>query len=44
MALPVPRLGRSAAEAGGMRVGSGVLCVTLLNPLEVAENVATSTR
>jgi len=41
MALPVPRLGRSAAEAGGMRVGSGVLCVTLLNPLEVAENVAT---
>jgi len=41
MAQPVPWLARIAAEAGEMRVGSGVLLITLLNPVEVAENVAT---
>ena len=41
MAQPIPWLGRIAAEAGEMRIGAGVLVVTLLNPVEVAENVAT---
>ncbi|QEC48419.1 LLM class flavin-dependent oxidoreductase [Baekduia soli] len=37
----IPMLARVAAEAEGMTVGAGVLLLTLLNPLEVAENVAT---
>lgn len=41
MPQPVPWLARIAAEAGDMRVGSGILLITLLNPVEVAENVAT---
>ena len=41
MPQPVPWLARVAAEAGEMRVGAGLLLVTLLNPVEVAENVAT---
>lgn len=37
----VPFLARLAPEAGEMRVGAGILLTTLLNPVEVAENVAT---
>src|SRR4051794_24578386 len=41
MLQPVPLLARIAAEAGELRVGSGILLLTLLNPVEVAENAAT---
>jgi alkanesulfonate monooxygenase SsuD/methylene tetrahydromethanopterin reductase-like flavin-dependent oxidoreductase (luciferase family) len=41
MLQPMPLLGRMAAEAGEMRLGTGVLLVTLLNPVEVAEQAAT---
>ena len=37
----VPLLARIAAEAGEMRVCSGILLLTLLNPVEVAETAAT---
>jgi alkanesulfonate monooxygenase SsuD/methylene tetrahydromethanopterin reductase-like flavin-dependent oxidoreductase (luciferase family) len=37
----VPLLARIAAEAGEMRVCSGIFLLTLLNPVEVAENAAT---
>jgi alkanesulfonate monooxygenase SsuD/methylene tetrahydromethanopterin reductase-like flavin-dependent oxidoreductase (luciferase family) len=37
----VPLLARVAAEAEGMTVGTGILLLTLLNPVEVAENAAT---
>lgn len=37
----VPLLARVAAEAGGMTLGPGILLLTLLNPIEVAENAAT---
>ena len=36
-----PLLARVAAEAGEMRVCSGIFLLTLLNPVEVAENAAT---
>jgi alkanesulfonate monooxygenase SsuD/methylene tetrahydromethanopterin reductase-like flavin-dependent oxidoreductase (luciferase family) len=41
MAQPVPLLSRMAAEAEGMRLGPGVLLLPLLNPLAVAEEIAT---
>lgn len=41
MLQSVPLLARVAAEAGEMRVGAGILLLTLLNPVEVAENAAT---
>jgi alkanesulfonate monooxygenase SsuD/methylene tetrahydromethanopterin reductase-like flavin-dependent oxidoreductase (luciferase family) len=41
MLQPVPLLARIAAEAGEMRIGTGVLLATLPNPLQVAEEVAT---
>jgi len=41
MAQPIPLLARLAAVAEGMRVGPAILLLTLLNPLEVAENLAT---
>jgi alkanesulfonate monooxygenase SsuD/methylene tetrahydromethanopterin reductase-like flavin-dependent oxidoreductase (luciferase family) len=41
MLQSVPLLSRLAAEAGPMRLGPGILLLTLLNPLEVAENLAT---
>src|SRR3954471_21727668 len=41
MLQPVPLLARIAADAGEMRVCSGILLLTLLNPVEVAENAAT---
>ena len=41
MLQTVPLLARIAAEAGEMRVCSGILLLTLLNPVEVAENAAT---
>jgi alkanesulfonate monooxygenase SsuD/methylene tetrahydromethanopterin reductase-like flavin-dependent oxidoreductase (luciferase family) len=41
MLQSVPLLARVAAEAGDMRVGAGILLLTLLNPVEVAENIAT---
>ena len=37
----VPPLARVAAEAEGMTLGPGILLLTLLNPVEVAENAAT---
>jgi alkanesulfonate monooxygenase SsuD/methylene tetrahydromethanopterin reductase-like flavin-dependent oxidoreductase (luciferase family) len=37
----IPLLARMAAEADGMTVGVGILLLTLLNPVEVAENAAT---
>jgi alkanesulfonate monooxygenase SsuD/methylene tetrahydromethanopterin reductase-like flavin-dependent oxidoreductase (luciferase family) len=37
----VPLLARIAAEAGEMRVCSGIVLLTLLNPVEVAENAVT---
>ena len=41
MLQPLPLLGRLTAEAEGMRLGTGVLLLTLLNPVEVAEAAAT---
>ena len=41
MAQPVPLLARLAAETEAMRVGPGVLLLPLLNPLQVAEEIAT---
>jgi alkanesulfonate monooxygenase SsuD/methylene tetrahydromethanopterin reductase-like flavin-dependent oxidoreductase (luciferase family) len=41
MLQPVPLLARLAAEAGGMRVGAGILLLPLLNPVAVAEQAAT---
>lgn len=41
MLQPLPLLARVAASAGDMRVGTGVLLLTLLNPLDVAESLAT---
>jgi alkanesulfonate monooxygenase SsuD/methylene tetrahydromethanopterin reductase-like flavin-dependent oxidoreductase (luciferase family) len=37
----VPLLARVAAAADGMTVGTAILLLTLLNPVEVAENAAT---
>ncbi|MCS7477817.1 LLM class flavin-dependent oxidoreductase [Umezawaea endophytica] len=37
----VPLLARVAAEAGPMRLGTGISLLTLLNPVELAETVAT---
>ncbi len=37
----VPLLARMAAAAEGMTVGTAILLLTLLNPVEVAENAAT---
>ena len=37
----VPFLGRVIGEAGEMQVGTGIVLLTLLNPVEVAENFAT---
>jgi alkanesulfonate monooxygenase SsuD/methylene tetrahydromethanopterin reductase-like flavin-dependent oxidoreductase (luciferase family) len=41
MAQPIPLLARMAAEADGMTIGPGVLLLPLLNPLQVAEELAT---
>ena len=41
MLQTVPLLARLAAETGEMRLATGILLLTLLNPLEVAENLAT---
>ncbi len=41
MLQPVPLLARVAAAADGLMVGAGILLLPLLNPVEVAENVAT---
>jgi alkanesulfonate monooxygenase SsuD/methylene tetrahydromethanopterin reductase-like flavin-dependent oxidoreductase (luciferase family) len=38
---PLPSLARLAVEAGHMRVGATVLLLPLLNPVDVAEQVAT---
>jgi len=38
---PIPVLARFAAEAGGMELVTGVLLTPLLNPVQVAEDVAT---
>jgi len=41
MAQPIPLLARIAAEAEGMAIGPGILLLPLLNPLAVAEEIAT---
>ena len=41
MLQPVPLLGRLSAEAGEMTLGTGILLLPLLNPVEVAEGAAT---
>lgn len=41
MLQPLPYLARLAPEAGDMRLGLGILLLALLNPVEVAEAVAT---
>jgi alkanesulfonate monooxygenase SsuD/methylene tetrahydromethanopterin reductase-like flavin-dependent oxidoreductase (luciferase family) len=38
---PLPTLGRMAAEAKGMRLGTGVLLLPLHQPVDVAEQLAT---
>src|SRR5262250_2164905 len=38
---PMPSLARLAADAGTMRVGATVLLLPLLNPVDIAEQVAT---
>jgi alkanesulfonate monooxygenase SsuD/methylene tetrahydromethanopterin reductase-like flavin-dependent oxidoreductase (luciferase family) len=40
MIQTVPLLARIAAETGDMRVGTGIVLLTLLNPLEAAEDFA----
>lgn len=41
MLQPLPLLARLAAESGGMTLGTGILLLSLLNPVEVAETAAT---
>lgn len=41
MLQPTPLLARLAAESGDLTVGSGVFLAALLNPIELAEQVAT---
>jgi alkanesulfonate monooxygenase SsuD/methylene tetrahydromethanopterin reductase-like flavin-dependent oxidoreductase (luciferase family) len=41
MLQTMPLLGRIAAEAGDMRVGTNIVLLTLLNPVELAENAVT---
>lgn len=41
MLQPIPLLGRIAAEAGDMRVATNIALLTLLNPVELAENAVT---
>ena len=38
---PIPLLGRIAAEAGNMAIGTGILLLPLHHPVEIAEQVAT---
>jgi len=38
---PIPALARLAAEAGRMQLATGVLLTPLLNPVQVAEDIAT---
>ena len=38
---PLPLLGRLAAEAGDMWLGTGILLLPLLHPVDIAEQVAT---
>src|SRR3989442_14513501 len=41
MLQPMPLLGRIATEAEGMRIGTGITLLPLLNPIVVAEEAAT---
>ena len=41
MLQPVPVLGRIIAEAGELQVGTSILLATLVNPVELVENVLT---
>lgn len=41
MLQPMPLLGRIATEAEGMRIGTGIILLPLLNPVAVAEEAAT---
>ena len=38
---PIPFLGRVAAESGDMAIGTGILLLPLLHPVDVAEQIAT---
>ena len=40
MLQPLPLLARLAAEAGDMRIGTGILLVPLLHPVDIAEQIA----
>jgi alkanesulfonate monooxygenase SsuD/methylene tetrahydromethanopterin reductase-like flavin-dependent oxidoreductase (luciferase family) len=41
MLQPIPLLGRIATVADGMRIGTGIILLPLLNPVAVAEEAAT---
>ncbi len=41
MLQPMPLLARIAAESGDMRVATNIMLLTLLNPVELAENAVT---
>lgn len=41
MLQSIPFLARLAADSGAMRLGTGILLLALLNPVEAAENLAT---
>lgn len=41
MLQPMPLLGRIVSEAAGMRIGSGIILLPLLNPVAIAEEAAT---
>jgi alkanesulfonate monooxygenase SsuD/methylene tetrahydromethanopterin reductase-like flavin-dependent oxidoreductase (luciferase family) len=38
---PIPLLARIAAEAGDMRVGTGIILLPLMHPVDMAEQIAT---
>lgn len=41
MAQPVPLLARLAADAEGMTLGTSIMLLSMLNPVQVAEDIAT---
>ena len=41
MIQPIPLLARLAAEAGNMRLGTGILLLPLFHPVDMAEQIAT---
>ena len=41
MLQPIPLLGRLAGEAGDMELGTSIILLTLLHPVDMAEQIAT---